>query len=56
MASAVSKAAGAAGRMATQAGKAMKGSGDETVLKKGARRDPELYVRSLDIHSEMSGS
>ena len=43
MASAVGRVAQQAGKAAGNAAKASKG-GEDTVLKKGARRDPELYV------------
>ena len=43
MASAVGRVAQQAGKAAGNMAKAGKG-GEDTVLKKGARRDPELYV------------
>lgn len=43
MASAVGRVAQQAGKAAGNVAKANKG-GEDTVLKKGARRDPELYV------------
>jgi hypothetical protein len=38
----------AAGRAAMQAGKAAAKSAEGNVLNKGAKRDPELYVRTLN--------
>lgn len=39
------KAGQAAGRMASKANEAGSGKGKDSALQKGAKRDPELYVR-----------
>lgn len=38
----------AAGEMASKANKAGSGKGKDSALQKGAKRDPELYVRTND--------
>jgi hypothetical protein len=53
MATVASKAAQSVGKAA---GKAAQGSGRDTVLKKGARRDPELYVRQGAESQKWHGS
>jgi hypothetical protein len=52
------RVAGKVSQAASAAGKAVGSAVPETkgVLKKGAKKDPELYVRSLAIISSLLGS
>ena len=42
----VGKAGQAAGKIASKANEAGSGKGKDSALQKGAKRDPELYVRT----------